>query len=64
MNKKVDLTPAYLKAGAAAEYLGISRRHLHTLSKSGVIPYAKLSDKCLIYSRTKLDAVVARLSTK
>ena len=45
-----------LKAGNAADYLGISRRHLHTLSQQGKIPYIKLGARCVVYEFKDLDA--------
>ena len=50
--------PAYLRAGQAAAYLGISRRHLHTLSKSGRVPFAKIGPKLVLFRRTDLDKFV------
>lgn len=58
----IKITPAYMKAGQAAEYLGISRRFLHDLSKRGRIPYAQLGKKVLLYKRMDLDQVVAKLT--
>ena len=49
----------HLKAGQAAEYLGISRRHLHTLSRAGRLPYARLGTRLCVYRRADLDAFVA-----
>ena len=51
-------TPAYLKAAAAASHLGISRRHLHTLSKSGRVPFAKIGPKLVLFRRADLDDFV------
>jgi excisionase family DNA binding protein len=54
---RIKSEKAYLKAGAAAEYLGISRRHLHTLTKRGMIRHSKLGPKLLLYRRSDLDAL-------
>lgn len=50
------IKPRALKAGKAAEYLGISRRFLHDLIKSGRIPYSKISSRTLVFSVEDLDA--------
>ncbi|QHI68422.1 helix-turn-helix transcriptional regulator [Tichowtungia aerotolerans] len=47
--------PRALKAGAASEYLGISRRYLHDLTKQGRIPYSKIGPRCLVYDIADLD---------
>ena len=44
-----------LKAGAAAEYLGISRRYLHDLTQQGRIPYHRIGTRCFCYSIADLD---------
>ena len=44
-----------LKAGAAAEYIGISRRYLHDLSQQGRIPYHKIGTRCFCYEIAELD---------
>lgn len=50
------IKPRALKAGAAAQYLGISRRYLHDLTKQGRIAHSKISTRTLVYSLTDLDA--------
>ena len=59
---EIKITPAYMKAGQAAEYMGISRRFLHDLSKRGRIPYARLGQKVLLYKKADLDKVIAKLT--
>jgi len=45
-----------LKASAAAEYIGISRRYLHDLSSQGRIPYHKIGTRCFVYQTAALDS--------
>jgi len=44
------------KAGAAAEYLGISRRYLHDLTKQGRIAYHKVGPRCFLYEIAALSS--------
>ena len=46
----------YLKPGAAAEYLAISPRFLHTLSHTGRLAYIRLGPRCLRYKIGDLNA--------
>lgn len=48
-------TQRALKAGAAAEYMGISRRHLSDLSSHGTIPYMRLGPRLFVYDICDLD---------
>lgn len=50
------VSPRALKAGAAAEYIGCSRRTLTDLSSQGRIPYAKIGPRLLVYDIADLDA--------
>jgi predicted DNA-binding transcriptional regulator AlpA len=53
-------TQRCLKAGAAAEYMGISRRHLSDLSSHGTIPYMRLGARLFVYDITDLDHFLDR----
>jgi hypothetical protein len=55
MATRSTIKPRALKAGRSAEYLGISRRYLHDLSKQGRIPYSKISARTLVYDIADLD---------
>ena len=55
MQKNQQIKPRALKAGQAAEYLGISRRYLHDLTQQGRIPYHKIGTRCFCFSCTDLD---------
>lgn len=55
MQKNQQIKPRALKAGQAAEYLGISRRYLHDLTQQGRIPYHKIGTRCFCYSISELD---------
>jgi len=49
------ITPRCLKAGKAAEYIGLSRRGLTDLSKQGRIPYSKIGTRTFVYDIADLD---------
>ena len=53
--KKEEFRPRAMKAGQAAEYMGISRRYLHDLSQAGRIPYIKVSTLCIVCDIADLD---------
>lgn len=44
-----------LKAGAASQYCGFSRRYLHDLTKQGRLPFHKVGPRCLVYDIADLD---------
>ena len=56
---KKEIRPRCLKAGQAAEYLGISRRYLHDLTHQGRIPYSKIGTRCFVYDIADLDDFIA-----
>jgi len=45
-----------LKAGRAAEYVGVSRRYLHDLAAQGRIPYHRIGPRCFVFDVADLDA--------
>ena len=51
---------AFVRRKVAAEYLGISERTLSTWMRRGVVPYSKMSRKCVLFHNDELDAAVAR----
>ena len=64
MTKRNYVKPGYMKAGPMAEYLSISRRHLHDLTARGRIPYVRLSQKCLLYKISDIEALMEKLTVK
>lgn len=54
----VDIQPAFLRPEQAAVYLGISKRHLHTLTSRGVLRSAKVGRKLTLYSRADLERAI------
>lgn len=60
MNRKPtpDLSPRYLKTGAAARYLGLSRRFLAALTQRGELPFSRVGPRCILFDRKDLDAFV------
>jgi len=51
--------PPRMKIGRAAEYLGVSRRHLHDMLKLGAIPYYRFGPRVIVLDRTDLDQFLA-----
>lgn len=47
--------PVCLKATPAAFYLGISRRHLATLTAQGRLTYIRIGPRCHLFKRSDLD---------
>lgn len=52
------ITPRALKAGKAAEYIGVSRRYLHDLTQQGRIPCHKIGSRCFVYDIADLDTLL------
>lgn len=50
--------PAYMKTGAAAQYLGISRRYLCQLAQEGAIKHSKIGARTQLFARNDLDGFV------
>lgn len=48
-------TQRALKAGAAAQYMGISRRYLSELSSRGSMPYIRVGTRSYLYDIADLD---------
>lgn len=59
MPAKKPVKPRFLKAGAAAEYIGVSRRYLHDLTAQGRLPYHKLGNRCFCYEIDALETFMA-----
>ena len=53
---KHKITPRCLRSGDAADYIGISRRHLFELTKQGRLPYHKLGTRLHVFRISDLDA--------
>ena len=53
--------PAFLRPKVAAQYVGLSRRHLHNLTTRGLFPVHRLGKRCLVYAIADLEAGMARL---
>ncbi len=62
MSSKNKVQPRALKAGEAAKYLGISRRHLTDLANEGQIPYARVSARCHLYKIEDLERFLDRFT--
>ena len=53
--KIIEIKPRCLKAGRAAEYLGISRRFLNDLTFLGRLSAHKFGPRCFVYEVAELD---------
>ena len=53
-----------MKSGQAARYLGLSRRHLATLTARGRLPYVRIGPRCHLFKRSELDAFLERFTVK
>ena len=51
--------PLRMKSAAAARYIGISRRFLAHLTKTGSLPSIRLGPRCCLYDRCDLDSFLA-----
>ena len=58
---KPDPTLAgYLRPPAAAEYMGLSVRHVRALTRRRVLPVIRLGKRCALYARADLDRALAK----
>ena len=48
----------YYKTGAAADYLGLSRRYLHELTSQGRIPFSRIGRRTMLFRKDDLDGFV------
>jgi excisionase family DNA binding protein len=46
---KTNTIAGYARPPEAAEFLRISRRYLHRLTKAGVLPAIRLGSRCVLY---------------
>jgi excisionase family DNA binding protein len=53
--KMQSITPRAMKAGQAAEYIGVSRRTLNELTNAGRVPCCKISSRLFCYDVKDLD---------
>lgn len=53
--KMQTISPRAIKAGEAAEYIGVSRRTLNDLTNAGRIPCCKISSRLFCYDVKDLD---------
>ncbi|TAN38012.1 MAG: DNA-binding protein [Verrucomicrobia bacterium] len=56
--------PVAMKTGQAARYLGLSRRHLHTLTAQGRLPFVRIGPRCHLFKRSDLDQFLDRFTVK
>ena len=59
-DSRLAFPPVAMRTGAAARYVGLSRRALFKLAASGAVAVIRISPRCLLFKRTDLDAFLAR----
>ena len=63
-NDMLTTQPAFLRAEAASQYLGISKRCLNDWKKQGIVSYSKMGRKCVLFKREDLDKAVGRFTVQ
>lgn len=61
---KPTQTAEFLRRGDAAAYLGVSPRTISDWQKKRVIPFVKMSRKCVLFRRSDLIRAVERFTVK
>jgi excisionase family DNA binding protein len=57
---KNKVTPAFLRPGDAAKYLGVSARTIRAWQNQRILPFSRMSKRCVLISVADLDAAVER----
>jgi len=58
--QKTKMTPAFLRPADAAKYLGVSARTIRAWQNQRVLPFSRMSKRCVLISVADLDAVVGK----
>lgn len=58
--RNLQFPPACMRSTPAAFYLGISRRHLATLTGQGRLTYIRIGPRCNLFKRSDLDQFLER----
>lgn len=57
---KVKVTPAFLRPAEAAKYIGVSERTIRAWQNQRVLPFSRMSRRCVLISVADLDAAVGK----
>jgi excisionase family DNA binding protein len=57
---KGKVVPAFLRPGDAAKYLGVSARTIRAWQNQRILPFSRMSKRCVLISVADLDAAVER----
>ena len=55
---KTKMSPAFLRPADAAKYLGVSARTVRAWQTKRLLPFSRMSKRCVLISVADLDAVV------
>lgn len=58
--EKTKTKPAFLRPGDAAKYLGVSARTIRAWQTQRLLPFARMSKRCVLISVADLDAAVEK----
>jgi len=58
--EKIKTKPAFLRPGDAAKYLGVSARTIRSWQTQRLLPFARMSKRCVLISVADLDAAVGK----
>jgi excisionase family DNA binding protein len=57
---KGKVVPAFLRPADAAKYLGVSARTIRAWQNQRILPFSRMSKRCVLISVADLDAAVER----
>ena len=57
---KVKVAPAFLRPADAAKYLGVSARTIRAWQNQRILPFSRMSKRCVLISVADLDAAVGK----
>ncbi|MEI6210614.1 MAG: helix-turn-helix domain-containing protein [bacterium] len=58
--EKTKMNPAFLRPGNAARYLGVSARTVRSWQTKGLLPFSRVSKRCVLIAVSDLDAFAAK----
>ena len=57
---KPKMNPAFLRPADAAKYLGVSARTIRAWQNQRILPFSRMSKRCVLISVADLDAAVGK----
>lgn len=58
--KKANAPVGYFRRAGAARYLGVSVRTIGEFQRRHIVPFAKISSRCVLFKREDLDKAIER----